>query len=223
MQKLRFETDDGISLEGELRLPDAAPVASAVICHAHPQMGGSKDHPILWAIRNDLARRGFAVLAFNFRGTMGSGGEHGDGDAEVADVWAAVGRVQEEAPGPPVFVAGWSFGAHVAVRAAVEDDRVGALALVAIPTGEVGRPYPALPSAEDLRDFRPRALFVSGDADSLSRPAEVEALAARFPEGAARILEGADHFFGRREKELAEIVGSFAAEAIGAGGRGDAS
>ena len=28
---------------------------SAVICHAHPRHGGSKDHPILWAIRNELA------------------------------------------------------------------------------------------------------------------------------------------------------------------------
>jgi len=55
MEPVRFTTEDGVSLEGELRVDVPEPVGSAAICHPHPQHGGSKDHPILWAIRNDLA------------------------------------------------------------------------------------------------------------------------------------------------------------------------
>ena len=82
MEPVRFPTSDGVSLEGELRPPEGPPVGSAVICHAHPRHGGSKDHPILWAIRNELAQRGFAVLSFNFGGTTRSGGTHGEGRTE---------------------------------------------------------------------------------------------------------------------------------------------
>ena len=71
MEPIEFRSEDGVTLRGELRLPDAEPTASAVLCHPHPRQGGSKDHPLLWAIRNDLASRGFAVLSFNFRGVLG--------------------------------------------------------------------------------------------------------------------------------------------------------
>ena len=49
MEPVTFTTDDGVRLEGELRLPDGGPRGSAVLCHPHPKHGGSKDHPILWA------------------------------------------------------------------------------------------------------------------------------------------------------------------------------
>ena len=103
-----------------------------MICHAHPRHGGSKDHPILWALRNELASRGFVVLAFNFRGTMRSAGTYGAGHAETKDVRAAIGRVREESEGPTI-VCGWSFGANVALREALTDERVGALALIGLP------------------------------------------------------------------------------------------
>jgi alpha/beta superfamily hydrolase len=115
---IRFTTDDRVSLEGELRLPVGDPVAGAAVCHAHPRHGGSKDHPVLWAVRAELASRGFAVLAFDFRGVMRSGGAYGGGRAELRDVAEAVGRVQEEAGGP-VLACGWCFGANVALREAV--------------------------------------------------------------------------------------------------------
>src|SRR5919206_1918400 len=130
MEPVRFRAEDGVELEGELRRPEGAR-GTAVVCHAHPRHGGSKDHPLLWAMRNDLARRGLAVLAFNFRGVMGSGGAHGGGVDEVLDVRAAVGRARLAAAGP-TLLAGWSFGAVVALREATGDPRIGALALVGL-------------------------------------------------------------------------------------------
>src|SRR5947207_13447579 len=100
MDAMRFDTSDGLSLVGELRMPEGETRASAVLCHPHPLGGGSKDHPILWAIRNELARRGFAVLSFNFRGVMGSEGAFENGAGEVHEVRAAIesGRGGSEDP-----------------------------------------------------------------------------------------------------------------------------
>ena len=57
MESLTFLTEDGVPLEGELRMPDGPARATAVICHAHPRFGGSMDHPVLWVLRNELAGR----------------------------------------------------------------------------------------------------------------------------------------------------------------------
>src|SRR4029079_16968570 len=112
---IRFESEDGCSLEGEVREPDGTPRGTAVICHPHPQHGGSKDPPLLWNIRNDLDRRGLAVPSFNFRGVMGSSGEHGGGVDELHDVRAAIGVIRERAAGATV-VAGVALRATDALR-----------------------------------------------------------------------------------------------------------
>jgi len=204
---IRFETDDGCSLEGELRAPDGPARGSAVLCHPHPLHGGSKDHPLLWNIRNDLAARGLVVLSFNFRGVMGSEGEHGGGEAELQDVRAAIDRVREEAAGP-TFVAGWSFGGNVALREAVDDDRVAALALVGFPVNDpLGLPPP--PDRETLAAFDRPVLFVSGEADQFSPVPDLRRLARRLPRGEVAILPDTDHFLWKREREAAEIIGEF--------------
>ena len=76
MDQVTFTTEDGIRLEGELRMPDSASRGVAVICHPHPRHGGSKDHPLLWAIRNDLAiplGRGFRLPPSRLVGRLPSG------------------------------------------------------------------------------------------------------------------------------------------------------
>lgn len=211
MEGLRFATADGVELEGVIRLPDGPARGSAVICHAHPKYGGSKDHPVLWQIRIALARVGFAVLSFNFRGTMGSGGEHGGGLTEPEDVRAAVGRIREESEGP-TLVAGWSFGANVALREALGDDRVTALALVAMPLSGKGPVLPPLPEGEIPLD-RP-VLLVAGDADPYCPVPDLRALAARIPGAEVAVFPETDHYFGRRERELGELIAGFAERAL---------
>jgi len=210
MESIRFETSDGLSLEGEIRMPDGDARASAVICHPHPLGGGSKDHPILWAIRNELARRGFAVLSFNFRGVMGSEGEFEGGVGEVQDVRAAVDRVRGETGGP-TFVAGWSFGGMVALREALTDDRVGALALAGFPVSETSDvPRPDVPGREEVASLRIPVLFVVGEADPFSPVPELRRLVQRFPNAELDVFPDTDHFFWHREREVAARIGEFA-------------
>lgn len=215
MEPVTFSTEDGVRLEGELRLPDDAPRGSAVICHAHPKHGGSKDHPVLWSVRNELAgKRGLATLVFNFRGTMGSGGTFGGGRDELRDVRAAIGAVRERAEGPTLLF-GWSFGASVALREALDDPRVDALALVGVPLRPEDVEMPPLPDRTDLRLFGRPALLLAGEHDRYAPPDDLRAYAALFPHAEAVVLEGTDHYFWRREKEAAAVVGAFADRVLG--------
>jgi alpha/beta superfamily hydrolase len=192
-------------------MPDAPPWGGAVICHAHPLFGGSKDHPLLWAVRIALARQGLAVLAFNFRGVMGSEGSHGGGVDEVMDATAAVGAIRERVPGPTLMV-GWSFGANVALRAALVDQRVAALALLALPLAESAADV--LPIPESLTGFSHPVLLVAGDDDPFCPAPELRAFAERIPKASVTIFKGTDHYFDRREHDAGELVGRFAAQTL---------
>ena len=210
MSLIRFRTADGLSLEGEIREADGTPRGTAVLCHPHPQHGGSKDHPILWAIRNELAaRRRLTTLAFNFRGIMGSEGTYGGGEEEIEDARAAVARVRREAAGPTIL-AGWSFGAWVALRSAVTDPSLAALVLVGFPIGSratsTKRPLPEL---GELDRITMPVLFAGGDDDPFCPVAEIRDLATWLPEAECVVLEGTGHFFERRERELARRIGDW--------------
>ena len=210
MATVTFRTSDGVLLEGEIREAEGTPRGTAVLCHAHPSFGGSKDHPVLWAIRNHLAaRRQLTVLAFNFRGTMGSEGTHGGGVAEVADVDAAITTVRVDVDGPTVVV-GWSFGANVALRHAARDERVAALALVALPLGPGAvSDLPPPPGPEDLRGLAAPVLLVAGSLDRLTSVNELQRLTDLIPRARLLLLPGTGHYFERREAELAEVIGDF--------------
>jgi hypothetical protein len=214
MGPLRFSTEDGVSLEGDLRLPEGDPVGTAVICHAHPRRGGSKDHPLLWAVRNDLSSRGFAVLGFNFRGVMRSGGSYGAGRTEVKDARAAIGHVRDVATGPSV-VCGWSFGASVALREALEDERVTALALIGLPLEPGALEVPDLPTASEMRALRRPVLLLAGEGDQYCPRPALENLARKLPNARTSILPGTDHFLWRREREAAATIGAFAEDVAG--------
>src|SRR5215470_11062940 len=217
MEPVTFSTEDGVRLEGEIRTPDDVPRGAAVICHPHPRHGGSKDHPLLWAIRNDLAAaRGLVVLGFNFRGVMGSSGTYGGGRDELRDARAAIARVRDVTglEAPPTAVVGWSFGASVALREALDDTRVDALAMVGIPLRPDDLQMPPLPDRTDLRLLTRPALLLAGEHDEYAPPEELRAYAGLFPRAEAVVLEGTDHYFWRREKEAAAIVGDFAEGAL---------
>jgi uncharacterized protein len=212
VESVTFTTEDGVRLEGEIRMPDEASRGSAVICHAHPRHGGSKDHPILWSVRNELAgKRGFGTLGFNFRGIMGSAGSYGGGHEELRDVRAAIGAVRERVDGP-TLVFGWSFGADVGLREAFDDDRVAALALFGLPLRPNDLDLPPLPVSDELRRLQRPMLFLAGERDPYCPAEELRA----YGHGVAEvvIVDGADHYLSRHEREAAAIVGDFAERVV---------
>ena len=189
---------------------------AAVVCHPHPLCGGTLHNKVVFHTMKALNGFGFPVLRFNLRGTGLSQGEHDHGEGEVEDVRAALAWLDAEYHLPLVF-AGFSFGAAVGLRAVSADSRVRAVVGVGTPVGpvvadsEVPRTY----TFEFLQECMKPKLFVSGARDQFGPRAKLEALIASIPEPKKLvIIEGADHFFEGRLRELREAIESWVKEAI---------
>lgn len=159
---------------------------------------------------------GFPVLRFNFRGTGLSEGEHANGTGEVDDVRAALDWLDSEFHLPLMF-AGFSFGAAVGLRAACRDARVRAVVGVGTPVAPIAEEseQPREYSFDFLRDCAKPKLFVSGARDQFGPRAKLEALLATLPEPKKLVvIEGADHFFEGRLRELREAIQSWTKEAV---------
>src|SRR5262245_31398580 len=112
-ETIMFTSADGLALEGRLSIPDNADALGAVVlCHPHPQYGGSMSSRLIPALQRVLVAAGWAALRFNFRGVGRSEGSYDGGSGEVGDVLGALARVRTVVP-EPAAVVGWSFGGLV--------------------------------------------------------------------------------------------------------------
>lgn len=193
----------GIVLEGLLSLPVEPARIGAVVCHPHPLYGGDMHNNVVTALVDAFRSAGMATLRFNFRGVGSSGGDHGGGEAEIADVEAAVGFLVARSGLAKVAVAGYSFGSMVGLRAGASDARVNALIGVALPI--------ATRDASFLDQVSKPTLLISGDRDDYSPVPKLQALAAATPaQKQLTILAGVDHFFrGGSDDEAAAAAAAF--------------
>ena len=189
---------------------------AAVVCHPHPLFGGTLHNKVVFHTMKALNSFGFPVLRFNFRGTGLSHGEHDGGKGEVEDARTALDWLDAEFHMPLIF-AGFSFGAAVGLRAASSDARVKALIGVGVPAVPVagGAEEPRVYSFDFLRDCAKPKLFVSGARDQFGPRAKLEELVASVPEPKKLVvIEGADHFFEGRLRELREAIESWVRKTI---------
>jgi uncharacterized protein len=157
---------------------------------------------------------GFPVLRFNFRGTGLSEGEHDYGKGEVEDVRTALDWLDAEYHLPLIF-AGFSFGAAIGMHAACADSRVQGVIGVGVPVAPVAaeKEDPRVYSFEFLHNCSQPKLFVSGARDQFGPRSKLEALAAAVPEPKKLvIIEGADHFFEGRLRELRDAIEAWVRE-----------
>ncbi|HSJ57303.1 MAG TPA: alpha/beta fold hydrolase [Anaerolineae bacterium] len=199
--------DDGIELEGALHyLEGEGQWPAAVVCHPHPMGGGTMNNSIVAAIARALVERGIVALRFNFRGVGKSGGRHEGGRGELADVAGAIDWLLAQPSVDPwrVGLAGFSFGAAVALHVAARDPRVVGLAAVGLPADRID---PAVAATLTRPKF-----FITGELDHLAPPGPLRRLVEELPPPKEiEIVPGADHFFRDREDEAAARVAGFLA------------
>jgi uncharacterized protein len=205
-RSLTLTSSDGLTLVAALASPQS-PNAAAVMCHPHPRMGGTMNAPLLLALRDELVRRGYAVLRFNFRGIGESEGESSLGVDEVADAQGAVARARSFGGDLPVVLIGWSFGAAVAVRLAAQDDGLAgcvAIAPAVKPKPEISA---GLPPAREVEVDVPLLLVCAAHDELVARDdCTGWAEAARAEVVVAR---GANHFFWGKYETLGATVGNW--------------
>jgi alpha/beta superfamily hydrolase len=186
---------------------------AALVCHPHPLYGGTLHNKVVFHTMKALNSFGYPVLRFNFRGAGLSQGEHDHGNGEGEDVRTALDWLDREFHLPMIF-AGFSFGAAVGLRVACPDARVAAVIALGLPVVTIDdRIY----DFEFLRGCAELKLFISGDRDQFGPRAKLEGLVQSLTEPKKLvIIEGADHFFEGRLRELRDCIESWIKESISA-------
>ena len=118
-------------IECAVDAPAGAPRGVAVVCHPHPQHGGTLDNKVAQTLARAFVQLGWRSVRFNFRGVGASAGVWDEGVGEVDDALAVIAAHRE--PALPFMLAGFSFGAYVAAQAAArlpDDAKAQRLVLV---------------------------------------------------------------------------------------------
>jgi alpha/beta superfamily hydrolase len=159
----------------------------AVLCHPHPQHQGTMLNKIVHTLARAMTDVGVLALRFNFRGTGASEGEYGGGIGEVDDLAYVVAYVRQRWPDAELWLAGFSFGAVVAARAATSLE-AARLITIAPAVNILGRELLATPAMPWL--------IIQGDADDVV-PADdvIEWTDNLDPQPDLMLLPGAGHFF----------------------------
>ena len=203
-EPVRFPCGE-LSLEGTYYLPDGkGAFPGVVLCHPHPLFGGSMDNNVIYSVTKALTEKSIAVLTFNFRGVGGSQGRYGGGLEEQEDVTSALDCLSKrrDIDKGRVGLAGYSFGAMMALPVAIADKRVKALALISMPPGPE--------QISQLKSCSRPKLLISGSNDMVV-PVEQAEIMGRVAEEPKEyeIVQGADHIWWGYEEVLAEKVTEF--------------
>ena len=192
-------------LEALLDLSTAEdPLGVAVVCHPHPQHGGTMHNKVAHTLARAFVRMGYVSLRFNFRGTEQSEGVFDEGNGEFDDALAVVAWMRERYPDSLLWLAGFSFGAAIAVKAAVAIEVDGLVSVA-----------PAISRFATGLESQPTCpwLIVQGDQDELVDVEETVAWVDGLEPGPELlIIPDGEHFFHGRLNELREAVQEFATE-----------
>jgi uncharacterized protein len=200
-EKLTIEGPVG-RLEAMIERPgEGALEGAAVVCHPHPRHGGTMHNKVAHTLARAFVRSGFEALRFNFRGTEASEGEYDNGIGELDDALAAIEFMRGRHGAYPLWLAGFSFGAAVAVKAAVATHVDG---LVSVAPA-ISRFAAGLTSQPDCP-----WLIIQGDEDELVDVEETVAWVDSLEPGPELlIINGGEHFFHGRLTELRQSVMEF--------------
>ena len=170
---------------------DDAPVA--LILHPHPQHGGTMNNKIVYSLYHSFSRRGFSTLRFNFRGVGRSQGEFDSGLGELSDAAAALDWMQGHNPNATgCWIAGFSFGAWIAMQLMMRRPEINSFIAVAPPA-----------SIHDFSFLAPcpaSGLMIHGDSDDIIPEDSVAKLADKLGKQKNitidyNVVKGCDHFF----------------------------
>lgn len=179
-------------LEARLDLAPVEKSITAVLCHPHPQYGGSMHDGILDTVASILLAQGVNCLRFNFRGVGASEGSYGEGIGEVDDLTSVVAWVKQEYARDSLWLTGYSFGSSVVWRSLGQLDVERAI-LIAPPVGMMSFPH---------QDSDTELLGFAGDQDDF---VNIGAFNTLLGDG-AHVIAGADHFFSGKHPDLQDAL-----------------
>ncbi len=176
-------------LEALLEEPeDGEPRFAALVCHPHPQHGGTMHTKAVYRLARGLRKAGGAVLRFNYRGVNLSQGEYGHGFGETDDARFCLAYLRERYPAIPARIAGFSFGSRIALRIGAQDPTLQQAIAAGFPTVYKDRGY--------LDPCSVPRVFIHSTHDEFGPVAELTPLVESL-QGPPKLvyIESKDHFF----------------------------
>lgn len=176
---------------------DARP-ATFVICHPHPEHGGTMHNKVVTIMERSMRELGLNTVRFNFRGVGESEGAYDDGYGETDDLFAVTEWVRRSRPDDQLWLGGFSFGSFITLRAA-QNLKLGQLVSIA----------PAVSRFSFAELQRPDCpwLIIQGDEDEVVNFNEVRDWVEQVnPPPDFVVMPQAGHFFHRRLMDLRGLL-----------------
>jgi alpha/beta superfamily hydrolase len=194
-------------LEAVADIPDeAAPSAFMVICHPHPLHGGTMTNKVVTTLARAAHELAVPTLRFNYRGVGASAGSFDNGRGETEDALAVVAWGRQRWPAAQLWLAGFSFGGVVALRASTTRG-VGSVARLVTVAPALASHFGAV---HDISVPGCPWLIVQGDADDVVDGSVVVDWAPRLqPPPQLVVLPGVGHFFHGQLNALQQQVVPF--------------
>jgi uncharacterized protein len=172
---------------------------AVVLAHPHPQHGGTMHTKVVYQAAKALRRIGCAVLRFNFRGTGLSDGAYDEGRGEMDDFRAALDVMRGNYPDAPLWAAGMSFGAWIALTVGAADPRVTTLLGIAPPLSRY--------DFDPVRTSAKPKFFIQGERDEICPLKEMQEFYARAADPKELVvIDAADHLFDGKVLEVADAI-----------------
>jgi len=182
------------AIECAIDSPSGEPRGVAVVCHPHPQFGGTLDNKVVQTLARAFLELGYETWRPNFRGVGQSAGAFDEGIGETEDAMAALAYARSEfGESLPLVLAGFSFGTYVQTRVAQRaTPRRMVLVGPAVKRFAVGN-VPA------------DTIVIHGEEDEVVPLADVFAW-ARPQELPVVVFPGCTHFFHGRLPQLQRVI-----------------
>lgn len=188
-------------LEAKLFIPEESFKKIGIICHPHPLYGGNMNNKVVHTLTKTLQEHQLASLRFNFRGVGKSAGSYAGGDGEADDLMGILNWIQNSYPDSTIWLAGFSFGAYIALKVATESFFTAEQLILIAP------PVEHFPAMKRFGLPKCPCIVVQGDADEIVDPDSVFKWAhALFPKVTLITIQNAGHFFHGRLIELRKTL-----------------
>jgi alpha/beta superfamily hydrolase len=168
--------------------------AWGIVCHPHPLYGGTMHNKVVTTLAKAFQGMGLNTVRFNFRGVMRSEGAYDSGNGELDDLVGVIDWVQHAQTKKEIWLAGFSFGAYIAAKAATQIP-VNKLVTVAPPVQHF--------HFDKIPPITCPWILVQGELDDVVPPKAVIAWAEkRDPQPTIICFPQAGHFFHGQLSEL---------------------
>ena len=185
-------------LEVRVDEPSTTPKAAVVIGAPHPQHGGTMHNKVVYRTAKAFLSIGCAVMRLNFRGVGLSAGGFDDGQGEQDDFRTGLSWFAARYPDVPLWAAGFSFGAWIALNVGASDPRVSLLLGIALPTNH---------DLTAFRTSRKAKFLIHGESDDLIALQDIWMLYGKLEEPKELIvIDAADHLFSGRVSEVGDVI-----------------